>query len=209
MVHAHSSRNSERRNMPFATFRQQPCWKGVNIAAMLILSRTRLSSRKRRAPTLTALSTQMVNHSPPAMPSAASAISSQPANRERSSSAKNAENGAVSVSKAGARLWSAAAHMGCVPSIGSMRSHSSSSSQLDRLTAWIATWSSGSMADGSNWPMKSADPANSAPVKARTKHTATVAAQFRKNCRLPRRLSSFRCHIKIAFPFCFCEFDKL
>ena len=120
--------------MALVTFHHLPRPNGANMAEMLMLSRTRLSRKNRREPTVSAPSTQTENHTPPAMPTTASVMSSQPANCERSSSAKNAENGAVTASNSGAAFWSAAAHMGCVPSIGSMCSHSSISSQLDRLT---------------------------------------------------------------------------
>ena len=183
--------------MALVTFHQFPRPNGTNIAAMLMLSRTRLSRKKRRAPTVSALSTQTENHTPPAMPATASTISSQPANCERSSSAKNAEKGAVTVSNSGPTFWLAAAHMGCVPSIGSICSHSSSSSQLDRLTCWMTTWSSGSMAAGLKSLMKSAVPENSAPVKASRKHTAIIAAQLRRNWRFPRVFTSFLSHIVI------------
>ena len=164
-------------------------------------SRTRLSSRYRRAPTARTPTTQTVNQTPPSTPMTIRVTPVHPVNWERSRKAKKAEKGWVSISKTGWTLWSAASHRGWVPSIGSTSSHFSRMSQLDSWVLSMATGSLPGMALRSSSRIKPTESVNSAPANARRKHTATVAHQLRRNCRFPRRLISFRFHISVPSLF--------
>ena len=100
-VSDHSRVQTPLTSMTRRQFHQRPRPKGKNRAEMLIRSRTRLSSRYRRAPTARTPTTQTENHTPPSTPRTISVTLVQPVNWERSRKAKKAEKGCVSISKTG------------------------------------------------------------------------------------------------------------